>query len=191
MSAALVPRVSLIDTPAGPGRTTATLVASLAARLASLHVISGADAVSSLVAGYAALGREVAKSEQGARLREAIQKGRAGANGDALWSALKIGEWASTAVPSPVLDQFRNDIALLLVDDLEQILESLPIPSQPTPAGAAEPEPVTFVDYVLGMWAFSGELVRAVEALATPLMPSPGGVSEAGVSTSLGQALLR
>ena len=54
-----VPRILLVDSAEGPGRTTATLVASLAARLSLLHVISGADAAASVIAGYAALGREV------------------------------------------------------------------------------------------------------------------------------------
>ena len=35
---------------------------------------SGSDDVASLVAGYAALGREVSKTEQGARMREAIEQ---------------------------------------------------------------------------------------------------------------------
>ena len=45
-----VPRVLLVDSAEGPGRTTATLVASLAARLSLLHVISGADAAASVIA---------------------------------------------------------------------------------------------------------------------------------------------
>ena len=53
MSAA---RVRLVDVPDGPGRTTATLLASLAARLGVLHLISGSDAVGSLAAGIARSG---------------------------------------------------------------------------------------------------------------------------------------
>jgi hypothetical protein len=170
-------RVRLIDDADGPGRTTATLVASLAARLGVLHLISGADAIGSLTAGFAALGREVSRTAYGAQLRKAIESGRPGTNGYALWKALGIGRWVSTMVPSPVLDQLRNDVALLLTDDLEETLGLLPIPSHS--AGIQrlkDMEPATFVDCVLGLWAFSGELVRSVEALAAPMLSSPGEV---------------
>ena len=168
-------RVRLVDRADGPGRTTATLVASLAARLAVLHLVSGADAVGSLTAGFCALGREVSHTVQGARLRKAIETGRPGMNGNALWSSLRIGEWASGMPASPILDQLRNDVALLLADDLETTLELLPIPSHMTGAqGSREIKPATFVDCLLGLWAFSRELVHAVEALAAPTLPPPG-----------------
>lgn len=173
-------RVRLVDRADGPGRTTVTLVASLAARLAVLHLVSGADAIGSLTAGFCALGREVSRTVEGARLRKAIEAGRPGINGKALWSTLRIGEWASEVPASPVLDQLHNDVALLLADDLETTLELLPIPSQMTGApGSQEMEPATFVDCLLGLWAFSGELVRAVEALAAPTLPPPGEVVRA------------
>jgi hypothetical protein len=172
-------RVLLVDRAEGPGRTTATLVASLAARLSLLHVISGADTAASVIAGYAALGREVRQTEEGARLHAAIEKGRAGANGDALWAALHIGEWASTAIPTAVLDQLRNDVAVLLVDDLEATLETMPIPCQPDPHPSPAPAKVTFPDYLLGMWAFSLELVRSIESLAAPTLTSSGAFTEA------------
>jgi len=170
-------RVRLIDDADGPGRTTATLVASLAARLGVLHLISGADAIGSLTAGFAALGREVSRTAYGAQLRKAIESGRPGTNGYALWKALGIGSWASTMVPSPVLDQLRNDVALLLTDDLEETLGLLPIPSHSAGIQKLQDmEPATFVDCVLGLWAFSSELVRSVEALAAPMLSSPGEV---------------
>jgi hypothetical protein len=163
--------VRLIDSANGPGRTTATLVASLAARLGVLHLVSGADAVGSLTAGFAALGREVSRTAKGAQLRKAIESGRPGTNGYALWKTLGIGNWVSTIPPSPVLDQLRNDIALLLADDLEETLELLPIPSQSVGTQTFQDmEAATFVDCLLGLWAFSSELVRSVEALAAPLL---------------------
>ncbi len=173
-------RVLLIDSADGPGRTTATLVASLAARLTALHLVSGADAVGSLTAGFAALGREVSRTAEGARMRKAIEAGRAGTNGNALWSTLRIGEWASGIAASPLLDHLRNDLALLLADDLEATLELLPIPSQiagiqPT----QDTEPATFLDCVMGLWAFSIELVRSVEALAAPTLARAGFVTAA------------
>ncbi len=164
-------RVRLIDSAEGQGRTTATLVASLAARLSVLHLVSGADAIGSLTAGFAALGREVSRTAKGARLRKAIEAGRPGGNGNALWTKLLIGEWASGKPPSSVLDQLRNDFALLLAEDLAATLELMPIPGQMAGAGGTEPEQeVTFVDTLLGLWAFSSELVQAVELLAAPTL---------------------
>lgn len=166
-------RVRLVDAPQEAGRSTATLLASLMARLATLHLISGADAVGSLTAGMSRLGREVAATAAGAQLRQALESGRAGTNGPALWSALRIDEWASSLPPSPVLDQLRNDLALLLADDLQPTLELLPIPAEPSEGGnAPEPTPSTFVDFTLGLWAFSVEVVRAVESMAAPTMGS-------------------
>jgi hypothetical protein len=58
---------ALIDLEDTAGRTTATL----ATRLGALYFISGADAIASLTSGFAALGCEVSKITEGARLREA------------------------------------------------------------------------------------------------------------------------
>jgi hypothetical protein len=162
-------RVRLIDCADEPGRTTATLVASLAARLGVLHLMTGADAVGAMTSGFAALGREVGRTAEGARLREAIESGRPGLNGNALWKALHIQEWISSMPPSPVLDQMRNDLSLLLVDDLEDTLQLMPIPGQSVGAkGSKQPEAATFTDCLLGLWAFSTELIRSIEALAAP-----------------------
>lgn len=169
----------LVDAP-DESRTPATLVASLAGRLGVLPLISGATAVGSLVSGFAALGREVARTAEGARLRRALEAGRPGANGPALWHALRIDELAAAAAPAPVLDQLRNDLALLLAGDLDETLELLPIP--PQPAGAAAPDAgprPEFLDCALGMWAFGRELAWAVEALAAPTL-EPAGAVQAG-----------
>jgi len=170
MNAAAAPdanRIRLIDGPDGPDRTTATLLASLEARLMTLHLVSGADAVGSLVAGFGALGREVSRTAEGARLRQAIETGRPGVNGDTLWTKLRIADWASSMPPSPILDQLRNDLALLLADDLDATLDLRPLLNQMTGVNNVQPiETVTFIDCVLGLWAFSTELTRIVEALA-------------------------
>jgi hypothetical protein len=164
-------RVRLVDAPEESGRTTATLLASLAARLATLFAVSGSDAIGSLTAGFAALGRDVAKSADGARLRRALEAGRPGANGNALWSALRIDEWASSVPPSPVLDQLRNDVALLLADDLEETLELLPIPGTSAGAqGSGEPETATFLDFAVGFWWFCREVASTVEEVAEPTL---------------------
>jgi hypothetical protein len=174
MSAAGSGRVKLVDAPAGPGRTTATLVASLAARLGTLHFVSGAAAVGSLVAGFAALGREMRGTVEGARLHAAIESARAGTNGEALWSALKVGDWASGLPPSPILDHLRNDLALLLADDLEDTLSLLPIPGEAAgPRAAADDDrPATFADCVVGLWVFAREIGRAVDALVGAPRPA-------------------
>ncbi len=168
-------RVRLVDLPDDAGRTTATLLASLSARLAALHFITGATAIGSLTAGFVALGREVARTAEGARLREGIERGRAGSNGDAIWSTLGINTWTSLHAPSPILDQLRNDIALLLADDLDVTLTQTPIPNPPAGARAgddvADAQPVEFADYVLGMWAFASEVVRSIETLVAPTLP--------------------
>jgi hypothetical protein len=165
----------LVDAPGESGRTTATLLASLSARLGALFLVSGADAVGSLAAGFAALGREVSGTAEGARLRRALERGRPGANGDALWSALRIGDWVSSLPPTPVLGQLRNDVALLLADDLAETLELMPIPGEPAGEKAEAPADSSFVELTLGLWAFARELVAAVETLAAPTLPQPGG----------------
>jgi len=186
-------QVRLVDAAGESGRTTASLLASLTARLATLYLVSGADAIGSLVAGYAALGREVARTAEGARLREALESGRAGTNGRALWDALRIREWASSLPPTPILDQWRNDVSLLLADDLEEMLGILPIPAETAGGrGAVPPEDAELTDALLGVWAFAVEAQRVIEALAAPTLPEEGLV-RAGEHAPAGQegSLLR
>ena len=127
------PRLRLADPP-DESRSTATLVASLGARISMLTMISGASAVGSLMSGFAALGRAVSRTAEGARLRRALEAGRAGHNLSALWKAMRIDAWASGVAPTPVIDHLRNDLALLLAGDLDETLALLPIPGQPTGA---------------------------------------------------------
>ncbi len=174
---ASTPRVRLVDEPERSGRTTATLLASLRTRLAILNLASGADVVGSLVAGYAALGREVSATTEGRRMRDALAAGRAGANGDALWASLLIDRWSSSLPASPVLQHLRNDLALLLVDDLDETLELPPLAPEPVGEGAGPvDEPSTSLDFMVGIWTFSRELAAAVEALAEPTLPPAGRV---------------
>lgn len=162
-------RVTLIDAPDEAGRTTATLVASLAARLATLYAVSGAAAVGSMVAGFAAIGREASRTAEGAKLRRALERGRVAQNGDALWTTLRIRQWASLAPAAPLLDQLRNDMALLLAPNLQETLALLPIPGEPAAGKDEGEEPSSeFLDCIVGMWAFSREMVQAIEALAQP-----------------------
>ena len=165
------PRLLLVDEPDGSGRTTATMLASLAARLAALHTISGADAIGALTSGYAALGREFSRTADGRRLFEAITRGRAGSNGEQLWDSLLIGKWATSLPPTPVLDQLRNDLALLLAPDLDAAFDLPPIPAEIAGVGRADPEPATPVHYLLGMWVFAREVIAGIETLAAATMP--------------------
>jgi hypothetical protein len=162
------PRITLVDAADESGRTTATLVASLAGRLLALHYMSGVSVVGSLVAGLAAVGREVGRTAEGARMRRALEQTRAGRNGDALWEALKIPEWTGGLPPSPVLDHVRNDLALLFAEDLEATLDDFTVapPEYGKPQSNGEVVPVTSVDCLLGLWAYSREIVQAVTALA-------------------------
>jgi hypothetical protein len=78
-----------------------------------------------------------------------------------------------------VLDQLRNDVALLLAEDVDETLELLPIP--PEMAGAAGTQDVPraeFLDFAVGYWAFSVEVVRAFDALTGPTLGPPYAVGE-------------
>jgi hypothetical protein len=172
-------RVKLVDDAAESGRSTATLLASLSGRLGVLHVITGGTAIGSLAAGLAALGREVSATSEGARMRQALASGRAGPNGEVIWDALRIGDWLSAQPPAPVLDQLRNDVALLLAQDVDETLELLPIPPEMTgSAGAQEVPRAEFLDFAVGYWAFSLEVVRAFAALAGPTLGPDYAVGE-------------
>lgn len=157
--------IALIDDH-GP-RTTADLVGSLLARVATLHAVTGAQAVGSLVAGLGALGRRSAETTaDGARLRETLRASRVAANGDDLWSRLGTGAALAASPPSPILADLRNDLALLLAHDLDAALADLDLIEPAEHIGAlAEPEPIDCVDLVVGLWAYSSEIVSAVQAL--------------------------
>jgi len=183
--------VSLVDEEDAE-RTTATLLASLAARLATLYVISGADAVGSLTAGFAAYGREVGRTEPGARMRRALERSRLGANGAAIWRALRIDEWAATIPPTPVTQQLRNDIALLMADDVEEAIEALPIPSQPQGTrGLPRTIDADFVDFTLGLWAYAREAAYAIEAMTERTMDDDEVVAPNPKEGSSGGSILR
>jgi hypothetical protein len=48
---------------------------------------------------------------------------------------------------------------------------------------------VNFADYLLGMWAFSVELVRSVESLAAPTLSASGAFSEPAGTEQAGPLL--
>jgi hypothetical protein len=99
-------------------------------------------------------------------MRHALEAGRAGTNGDLLWAELRIAEWVLDSPETPVLDYLHNDLALLLVPDLPTACAaSAELPRVMGPQQATN-EPATFLDFVIGLWAFSAELVRELEAVA-------------------------
>jgi hypothetical protein len=161
------PAVVLEDARDGPARTTNTLLASLVVRLRTLALLPGSEAVGSIVAGVAELGRRVASTGEGARIRKALECSRPGVNGELLWSTLHMGDLPSAIPPTPVLEELRNDVALLLAPDLERALAELDETSLTAGIGlVSEPQPVAFLDLVLGLWALSRFAADAVEALA-------------------------
>jgi hypothetical protein len=169
-------RVLLVDRPDDP-RTTASLLASLAARLGALQVTTGAVAVGSLVAGFCVLGRQVSRTVEGARVRRALETARAGSNGALVWSALRLDGWLSSVPPSPVLDQLRNDVALLLAGDLEETVGLFPITARAAGENAVDDgRPATFLDCAVGLWAYARELATVVDAIVAPTLPPPSAV---------------
>ncbi len=163
-------RAVLIDEYGGEepfARTTSALLGSLVSRIAALMYVSGFEAIGSQIAGFAALGREARQTSDGARMANALESSSLGANGEALWSGLKLTEWLSKSPPSPVLNDISNDLALLLSPDLYEALHDLatgelPIGRSPL----ATPHDVSFVDAVVGFWVLGRRLVDACDAIA-------------------------
>jgi hypothetical protein len=170
MSGDQVPaHVRLTDDPEDVPRTTRSLAASFTARLATLGQVTGGQAFGSMLAGIAALGRDLARTAEGDRMRQAFAAGRVAANIDELWRALRVDDWLSRMPPTPVLDDLRNDVAMLLADHLGEVLASPSASAEVPAAPLAEPQPVDPLDVLLGLWAYGRELVRAVEAITGDL----------------------
>jgi hypothetical protein len=160
-------KVKLIDLPDEAGPTTANLFSSLAARLIALHYTSGVSVVGSTLSGLAEIGAEISKTAEGARMRRAIADSAAHANGEIIWNVLCIGNWTNGMPASPVLDHVRNDLALLVARDLNEVIKNVP-PPQETRLGhtVSTRRNLTFLDTLLGLWAYSREIVMSIETLA-------------------------
>ena len=162
----------LEDAPDGAPRTTETLLASLVVRVRTLGLLTGAQAVGSLVAGVAAVGREVAQGAEGRRMRRVLEQTRSGVNAETLWSTLELGHLASLMPPTPVLEDLRNDIALLAADDLVQALGVLDETSLESGIGLVrEPLPFDVLDFLVGLWAHGGFVTDAIELLSAAEVP--------------------
>ncbi len=167
-----------LDDVGGSRRDTSAALGSLIARINTLHVVSGAQAVGSLVAGLAALGRAASRTAEGARVRESLTATRVGVNGEALWSTLGVDAAWSSIPPSPVLEDLRNDLALLLANDLEAVLAEVDLVQPGDHIGPLrEPQACDCVDLVVGLWAYSRELVAVVDEIvahaASPRVRQP------------------
>lgn len=191
MTDAAAPRALLVDPEGEADRTTASLVSSLATRLIILHYTSGVSVIGSMLAGLSLAGREVARTAEGARLRKALAASPAARNGEAIWAALRIGDIAAGLPATPILDHVRNDLALLLAEDLAETLAEPPTPPAMGSRGAnGSAGEASFLDCMLGIWAHARELNRSIESLAGLAAPSP--VFEGGaVAGDAGPNLLR
>lgn len=162
----------LEDAPDGAPRTTETLLASLVVRVRTLGLLTGAQAVGSLVAGVAAVGRDVGQGAEGRRMRRVLEQTRSGVNAETLWTALELGHLASLMPPTPVLEDLRNDIALLAADDLAQALGMLGESSLEAGIGLVrEPQPFDVLDFLVGLWALGGFVTDAIELLSAADLP--------------------
>ena len=170
-----IPVILVDDAPDGPARTTRTLLASLVVRTRTLALLSGSQAVGSLVGGVAALGKEASAQGEGARIREALQRTRPGVNAEMLWSTLRIGDLASLVPPTPVFEDLRNDLALLLAPDLDHALGELDALELSAGLGLVrEPQPVEVLDVLVGIWMLGRFVGDAVELLAASAPPDTG-----------------
>ena len=99
--------------------------------------------------------------------REAVLATRIASNGDALWARLGMHAAWSAFSPTPVLEDVRNDLALLLADDLSSALADIDSVDPAERIGPLRvPEPIECVDVIIGMWAYSREIVAAVDLIS-------------------------
>ncbi|SRR5579883_252481 len=162
-------KINLADKDSACPRSTKNLLASLHSRLTILRYISGGEALGSIIAGMAKLGKEVSQTTEGLRLRNALESKHHTSNGRALWQKLRISDWLGNTIPSPVLDQLQNDVALVLSNDLHSELQAFTVYDRPTTCltddmGKIE---IDYLDVTIGLWAYSRYFIRIIEDLAS------------------------
>ncbi len=156
-----------VDDPADISRRTTTLLVSLLTRAATLSAVTGTQAFLSMIAGLAALGRASSETVDGYRLRERLAEGRVRENLELLFAKFGLGAMVAGSPPTPVLEDFFNDLALLLAPDVGDVVDSALVGA----AGGAgvglleSGQPVDPIDVVVGLWAFSREVAASIEAL--------------------------
>jgi hypothetical protein len=156
-----------VDDSADVSRRTTTLLVSLLTRAATLSAVTGAQAFLSMIAGLASLGRSSSETVDGHRLRERLAEGRVRENLELLFAKFGLGAMVAGSPPTPILEDFFNDLALLLAPDVGNVVDSALVGA----AGGAgvgllvAGQPVDPVDVVVGLWAFSREVAASIEAL--------------------------
>lgn len=176
------PRADFVDHPMELGRGTTTLLVGVLTRAATLSAITGAQAVASMIAGLAALGRSVAETVEGRHMRDALDRGRLLENLDLLFGRLGLGALASASPPTPMLEDFFNDVALVLAPDIAESVDAALVAAvRGSGIGMLRsPEPVDPIDFVVGLWAFSSEVAATLTDLieAGPLLDRVTGADE-------------
>lgn len=165
--------IDLVDAEGGSSRRTTTMLAALLARSATLATVSGGQAMASITAGLAELGRQAAETEEGRRVRQALDEGRPGTNLRLLFDELGFGDLASLSPPTPLLEDFANDLALLVAPDLADAIGRAKVGALGD-TGLGELRlggPVDPIDFVVGLWLFSREVVDSIDALVGWLRP--------------------
>jgi hypothetical protein len=176
------PNADFVDHPTEVGRSTTTLLAAVLTRAATLSAISGAQAVASMIAGLAALGRAVAETVEGQHMRDAIDRGRLRENLDLLFGGFGLGTLASTSPPTPMLEDFFNDVALVLAPDVAESVDAalVGVAGGSSIGVLRAAEKVDPIDFVVGLWAFSSEVATTLGELieAGPLLDRVTGAHE-------------
>ncbi|MEV0290712.1 hypothetical protein AB0H36_41840 [Kribbella sp. NPDC050820] len=172
--ASSAPRADFVDHPMELGRGTTTLLVGVLTRAATLSAITGAQAVASMIAGLAALGRSVAETVEGRHMRDALDRGRLSENLDLLFGRLGLGALASASPPTPMLEDFFNDVALVLAPDISESVDAA-LASVFEGSGIGilrSAEPVDPVDFLVGLWAFASEVAATLSDViqAGPLL---------------------
>jgi hypothetical protein len=156
-----------VDDSTDVSRRTTTLLVSLLTRAATLSAVTGAQAFLSMIAGLASLGRATSETVDGHRLRERLAQGRVRENLELLFAKFGLGAMVAGSPPTPLLEDFLNDLALLLAPDVGDVVDAALVGA----AGGAgvgllvAGQPVDPVDVVVGLWAFSREVAASIEAL--------------------------
>lgn len=156
-----------VDDSADVSRRTSTLLVSLLTRVATLSAVSGAQALLSMIAGLAALGRSTGETVDGHQLRERLAEGRMRENLELLFSKFGLGAAVAGSPPTPMLEDFLNDLSLVLSPDVGDVVDAALVAA----AGGAgvgllvSGQPVDPVDVVVGLWAFSREVAASIEAV--------------------------
>ena len=92
---------------------------------------------------------------------------------------------------TPILEHVRNDLALLLAEDLAEALAQPPAPRALGSRDAAGPPGnANFLDTMLGLWVHAREITRSIESVGR-LAAEPAPLFEGTPGEGASPALLR